>query len=122
SYETSKRNALNDINLTIPAGKTIAFVGMNGSGKSTMIKLLCGFYLPGRGKVLYDNVSTVLLGRTKICENIAAVFQDFALYNISAKENIALGDIFKNSRKEPIHQAARQAGIDAVLDKLPNGY
>lgn len=121
-YETSKRNALNDINLNIPAGKTVAFVGMNGSGKTTLIKLLCGFYLPSRGKVLYDNVSTAALGRTKICENIAAVFQDFALYNISAKENIALGDIFKNPKKEHIHRAAHQAGIDAVLDKLPNGY
>lgn len=122
SYETSKRRALSDVNLSIPAGKTVALVGMNGSGKTTLIKLLCGFYLPTRGEILYDGVPTHELGQSLICENISAVFQDFALYHLSAKENIALGDIYQHPDKYHVQQAAQQAGIDEVLSKLPNGY
>ncbi len=93
SYETSKREALKNVNITIPAGKTIAIVGANGSGKSTFIKLLCGFYMPTSGEILYDDKSTLSLEQQAISKNMAAVFQDFALYNVSALQNIALGNI-----------------------------
>jgi len=53
-YPTSKRNVLSNVNLDIPAGKIVAFVGANGSGKTTMIKLLCGFYRPEKGEIRYD--------------------------------------------------------------------
>lgn len=122
SYETSKREALKNISLTIPAGKTIAIVGANGSGKSTFIKLLCGFYFPSKGEIYYDDKSTKTLGQQAISKNMAAVFQDFALYNVSALQNIALGNIDIKPDLEKVKAAATAAGIHDVLDKLPKSY
>jgi len=122
SYETSKREALKNVNITIPAGKTIAIVGANGSGKSTFIKLLCGFYMPTSGEILYDDKSTLSLGQQAISKNMAAVFQDFALYNVSAMQNIALGNIDEKPDLDKITEAAKAAGIHEVLQNLPNGY
>ncbi len=122
SYETSTREALKGINIEIPAGKTVAFAGANGSGKTTMIKLLCGFYEPDRGKILFDNTEASAIGMQNICKNTSAVFQDFALYNVTALLNIALGNIRNAPVRENVTTAARSAGIHEVLDNLPKGY
>lgn len=122
SYETSKRKVLENINLTIPAGKKVAFVGANGSGKTTLIKLLCGFYQPQSGKIYYDSTDSADLGQTRICQHITAVFQDFALYNVSALQNIALGNINSELNLSKAKQAAQDAGIDQLLENLPDGY
>ncbi len=121
-YESSKRDALKSINITIPAGKTVAFVGTNGSGKTTLIKLLCGFYQPNSGRILFDGIDAMQIGQPKIRENISAVFQDFALYNVSAINNIRLGNNQANFDIEKAKKAAKVAGISAVLEQLPNGY
>ena len=121
-YVNSKRDALRSVNLTIPAGQTVAVVGANGSGKTTLIKLLCGFYLPDKGAIYYDNSSTADLGRETICRNLSAVFQDFALYNVSANENIALGNIHREFSAVKVQESAQQAGISSVLEELPQGY
>jgi ATP-binding cassette subfamily B protein len=122
SYETSKREALKNIHITIDAGKTIAIVGANGSGKSTFIKLLCGFYTPTKGEIFYDDKNTLTLGQQAISKNMAAVFQDFALYNVSALQNIALGNIEIKPDLEKAKTAATEAGIHEVLENLPLGY
>jgi len=122
SYETSKREALKNINIIIPAGKTIAIVGANGSGKSTFIKLLCGFYMPTSGRIFYDDKNTEMLGQQAISKNMAAVFQDFALYNVSALQNIALGNIDDKPDFDKVVEAAKAAGIHDVLANLPQGY
>jgi len=121
-YETSKRDALKSVNISIPAGKTVAFVGANGSGKTTLIKLLCGFYQPESGRILFDGVDSVKIGQNTVCENITAVFQDFALYNIPAIENLGLGNIKTNINLEKAKNAAQAAGIADIIERLPNGY
>ncbi|MBP1676414.1 MAG: transporter related protein [Bacteroidetes bacterium] len=122
SYQSSQRKALRNISLTIPAGKTVAFVGPNGSGKSTLIKLLCGFYFPQSGHIYFDGISSEKIGGEKIRQHISAVFQDFALYNVSAMQNIALGKSHEKPDMDLVKDAAQKAGIDDVLDKLPLGY
>jgi len=121
-YPSSQRKALNEISIKIPAGKTVALVGPNGSGKTTIVKLLCGFYTANTGKILFDDQDISLVNAEEIRKQITAVFQDFALYNMTAAENIFLGNIANNVSPEQIKQAAKNAGIDDVLEKLPNSY
>jgi ATP-binding cassette, subfamily B, bacterial len=121
-YETSKRDALSDVSLFIPAGKTVAFVGANGSGKTTLIKLLSGFYAPLQGSIRYDNDELNDLDKQALRRQITAVFQDFALYNISAHENISLGNIHEPFNLEKAKEAAKAAGIAELFERLPLGY
>jgi len=113
---------LKSVSIAIPAGKTVAFVGANGSGKTTLIKLLCGFYQPDAGIISFDGVDSRNIGQKRICENITAVFQDFALYNIPAIENLGLGDVKIELDPDKAKKAARAAGIADVIERLPNGY
>ncbi|MDD3080125.1 MAG: signal peptidase I [Paludibacter sp.] len=121
-YETSLRNALSDINIEIFAGQTVAFVGENGSGKTTLIKLLCGFYQPDSGKILLDDTDLKQIGGDTLRKNIAAVFQDFALYYLPVFQNIALGNYKEEPDKKLIMTAAEAAGIADVIEQLPKGY
>jgi ATP-binding cassette subfamily B protein len=121
-YETSKRDALSAVNLFIPAGKTVAFVGANGSGKTTLIKLLSGFYEPQEGSIRYDDDDLKDLDKQVLRRQITAVFQDYALYNISAHENISLGNIEEPFNLEKAKEAARAAGIAELFERLPLGY
>ena len=106
----------------IPAGKTVAFVGENGSGKTTLIKLLCGFYSPDSGDIFFDGIPAENIGGKIIRENISAVFQDFALYNISALLNIGLGDTKTPIDTNKAKKAAEAADIAETMEKLPEGY
>jgi ATP-binding cassette subfamily B protein len=121
-YPSSQRKALDSISIEIPSGKTIALVGPNGSGKTTLVKLLCGFYSPDSGRILFDNQDISVINPEEIRKQITAVFQDFALYNMTAAENIFLGDISNSISIDKIKQAAKNAGIDDILEKLPLGY
>jgi ATP-binding cassette subfamily B protein len=121
AYNSSTRNALNNLSLNIPAGKTVALVGENGSGKTTLIKLLCGFYLPQSGAILYDGKSTELLGQDEICSQVSTVFQDFAFYNLSVQENLKLSNIQRKYKKEEIVHALQLAGLSELITSLPQG-
>lgn len=121
-YETSKRDALSGVNLHIPAGKTVAFVGANGSGKTTLIKLLSGFYTPQEGSIRFDDNDLRNLDKQSLRRQITAVFQDFALYNLTAHENISLGNIDRPFDLEKARDAAKAAGIAELFERLPLGY
>jgi ATP-binding cassette, subfamily B, bacterial len=121
-YPSSKRNAIDSVSMTIPTGKTIALVGANGSGKTTLIKMICGFYQPDQGQILFDGKNISAFSPEELRKQITAVFQDFALYNLSAAENIFMGDITKPLDISAIRKAAINAGIDDVLQNLPFGY
>lgn len=121
-YQTSTRDALKAVNLHIPVGKTVAFVGANGSGKTTLIKLLSGFYTPQEGSIRYDEDDLRDLDKSALRKQITAVYQDFALYNISAHENISLGNIDEPFNLEKAKEAAKAAGIAELFERLPLGY
>ena len=121
-YPSSARLALKNISLHIPAGKTIALVGANGSGKTTLIKLLCGFYEPTQGSIFFDESKRTASNQAETRKGITAVFQDFALYNMTAAENIWLGNSEAPMDFAKIKNAGIQAGIDDSLEKLPKAY
>lgn len=121
-YETSKRNALNNVNFEIAAGSKVAFVGPNGSGKSTLVKMLCGFYTPNSGQILFDGKSIEAIGAEQLRANITAVFQDFALYYLSVSDNISLGDKSQAMDMTKVVAAAKAANVHDLIASLPSAY
>ncbi len=121
-YPSSTRKALKNVTVEIPKGKTVALVGANGSGKTTLVKLLCGFYKPDEGSIFMDNNNISELNPLDIRMQISAVFQDFALYNLTAAENILMGKISGTASESEIRKAAESAGIADVIEKFPQGY
>ncbi|GHJ55698.1 multidrug ABC transporter permease [Nonomuraea sp. TT08I-71] len=113
---------LRGLNLVIPHGRTVALVGPNGGGKSTLVKLLCRFYDPIRGSIRWDGVDIRDVPIDALRARIGAVFQDFVAYELTAEENIAVGDLSAAGDRVRIEEAAREAGVHDVLAALPGGY
>lgn len=111
---------IQDFNLYIPAGKSIAIVGKTGSGKTTIINLLNRFYEINSGEILVDNTNIKDININDLRKNIGMVLQDTQIFQGSIKENIAYGK--PNASIEEIKQAAKLAFADSFIEKLPNGY
>ncbi|PWK85033.1 ATP-binding cassette subfamily B protein [Lentzea atacamensis] len=110
------------VNLTIPHGSAFALVGLNGAGKSTIVKLLCRFYDPCRGAILWDGVDLRSFSPEDLRAHIGAVFQDYMRYDLSAAENIGVGDVSSMDDRGRIVAAARRAGAHDAVTALPRGY
>ena len=114
--------ALRGVSLFIPRGQAVALVGHNGAGKSTLVKLLCRLYDPDLGAIRWDGVDLRDIDLAGLRHRISAVFQDFMAYELSAAENIAVGDLGRADSRQALTAAARQAGVHDVLARLPKGY
>jgi ATP-binding cassette subfamily B protein len=121
-YPGGARNVLEDINLTIRPGEVVALVGENGSGKTTLIKLLCRLYDPTGGIISLDGTDLRQFQVAALRREISVIFQDYAHYNLTARENIWFGNIDLPPDQERIVGAARHAGADGVITGLPHGY
>ncbi|MGI5132186.1 ABC transporter ATP-binding protein [Pseudonocardia sp. CA-107938] len=113
---------LSGVTVLIPAGQAVALVGRNGAGKSTLVKLLCRFYDPTKGAILWDGIDIRELDVASLRRRIGAVFQDFMDYDLTAAENIAIGDVDALDDRPRLAEAARRSGIHATIDALPRGY
>lgn len=113
---------LRGLSCFIPHGQAVAIVGKNGSGKSTLVKLLCRFYDPERGSIRWDGTDLRELDIEALRNRISVVFQDYMTYDLSAAENIAVGDLELADQPDALAAAAEQADIHAVLEALPRGY
>jgi ATP-binding cassette subfamily B protein len=121
-YPTGTREVLEDVSLTIRPGEVVALVGENGSGKTTLIKLLCRLYDPTNGTITLDGVDLRQLETTALRREISVVFQDYAQYHLTARENVWFGNVALPPDEERIAAAARHAGADEVITGLPQGY
>jgi len=121
-YPSSQRIALSDFNLTIPAGSTVAIMGANGAGKSTLVKLLCRFYDPNEGRILLDGVDLRSFSLDELRQQITVLFQEPVHYHDTVLDNIALGDLSAAVDPAQIETAARAAGADALIKRLPQQY
>jgi ATP-binding cassette, subfamily B, bacterial len=113
---------LSGVDLFLPAGEAVALVGRNGAGKTTLVKLLCRLYDPTKGAILWDGVDLRDMDVAALRRRIGAVFQDFMHYDLTAAENIGLGDIDALGDEDRITAAARLAGIHDTIEQLPGGY
>lgn len=111
---------LNDINIHIEAGKSIALVGPSGGGKTTICSLLPRFYDVEKGQILIDGKDIRTLTLKSLREAIGIVQQDVYLFNGTIKQNIAYGKI--GASEEEIIQAAKKANIHDFIMSLPDGY
>jgi len=116
------RPALDDVSLEIGAGEVIALVGENGSGKTTLAKVLSGLYAPDRGRVLWDGIDAATRDPGWIYQRVAVLFQDFARFMLTARENIGLGRVENIADEAAIVDSARRAGADGFVEAWPDRY
>ena len=121
-YPTGDRTVLEDISLQIDPGQVVALVGESGSGKTTLIKLLCRLYDPLSGIIAIDGIDLRRFEPETLRRELSVILQDFAHYNLTARENIWLGDISLDPHDAKIVSSARQTRADGFIQKLPRGY
>src|SRR6185312_17106501 len=121
SYPGSSRQVLDGMDLEIRPGEVLAVVGLNGAGKSTLIKVLAGLYPPDAGRVTVDGADVRDIGVRAWRRRLSVVFQDFIRFDLSAHDNVALGDPDRATRAE-IAVAAEQAGVRELVEALPDGW
>jgi ATP-binding cassette, subfamily B, bacterial len=119
SYD-GKQNHLNKLNLRIEAGKRVAIVGRSGAGKSTIINTLLKLYDINKGKILIDGHDVNDLKRDSLRSQMAVVFQDNLLFNMSMMDNIRLGN--ENATDDEVVAACKAAEIHKFIEGLPEGY
>ncbi len=120
SYDPKQSPVLQDINLQIKAGETLALVGASGSGKTSLTQLLPRFYDPVEGQILFDGVDIRELTLANLRDQIAYVDQEVLLFDESVAENIAFGDP-DGPNPERIRLALRQAHAEAFVADLEHG-
>jgi len=117
-YEGEKEPVLKKLNLTLKPGENIALVGLNGAGKSTFVKLLCGFYDPGEGRILIDGTDRLEYSKEDWMQYFSGVFQDAGLFPMSLRENLAMG---RPVEEERLKECLRMADLEEKVTKLPQG-
>ncbi len=120
-YPDSDTDVLVDVNLTLPAGATVAFVGDNGAGKSTLVKLLCRFYQPTTGTIRVDGIDLADIDVDGWRARLAAGFQDFARLELLAREAVGVGDLPLLDDVVAVEDALGRAGSSDLARSLPDG-
>ncbi|MBH5318385.1 ATP-binding cassette domain-containing protein [Paenibacillus sp. GSMTC-2017] len=120
TYATHTSPQLKGISFMIKPGEKIAIVGENGAGKSTLVKCLLGLYMPDNGSIKFDGVDIRTIDPKSLREHVSAVFQDFESYNLTVRENIAMGH-GKIDDDAYVEVAAAKAGVGELIKNLPNG-
>jgi ATP-binding cassette subfamily B protein len=120
-YPGSSRLVLNGLNFHLRPGERVALIGENGEGKTTIVKLLTRLYDPAEGQVLLDGVDLREYDLEDLYSEIGVIFQDFMRYEMTARENIAVGRIERMNDLELLQESARKSMAVDVLRKLPAG-
>ena len=121
-YPGTEKDVLQHISFTIPAGQTLAIVGLNGAGKTTLIKLLTRLYDPTAGRILLDGRDIKEYDLQSLYSAFGIIFQDFGKYAVSVEENIRFGDVHKKADMDAVRSAAEQSAAKDYIEKLPDGY
>lgn len=121
-YPGTTATILHDVSVTVAPGEIVALVGVSGSGKTTLAHLLAGLYRPTAGRITYDGVDVETLERSAWWRSVAAVFQDFVRYEVTALENVAMSDHTRLDDRAGAVRAAERAGIHTAIGALPAGY
>lgn len=122
AYPGNSRLVLDGLDLRIAKGERIALIGENGQGKTTIVKLITRLYDPTAGRILLDGVDLRDYSMEDLHREIGVIFQDFMRYEMSARQNIAVGCMHGEPLNGRIELAARKSLADATIRRLPRGY
>ncbi len=122
AYPGTTRRVLKDFNFTLRPGERVALIGENGQGKTTIVKLITRLYDPTEGEILLDGIDLREYDLDDLHSEIGVIFQDFMRYEMTARENIAVGRIEVAYAPEEIEYAAEKSLAASVIAKLDGGY
>lgn len=121
-YPGTEHLVLDGVDLSIGAGEIVALVGRNGSGKTSLTKLLCRLYDPDEGRITIDGIDIRDCSTMALRRQLSVIYQDYGRYQMSVRENIRLGAPELDPRDPAIVEAAEWAGMHEEILRLPNGY
>lgn len=121
-YPGSDVDAIQGVSFTLKPGQKLALVGENGSGKTTLIKLLTRLYEPTGGRILVDGTDIMDWDVTALRARIGVIFQDFVKYQITAGENVGVGDVHRLDDRTRWKEASRKGMADEVIENLSDSY
>ncbi len=122
AYPGTDVMVLDGLDLTIAPGERVALIGRNGAGKSTLARLLLGLYRPTSGSISAGGVDLRDMDPSEWRRRVAAVFQDYFRFELTAKENVGFGDLPRIEERPAIESAAVKSGAAGFVGALPNGY
>lgn len=122
TYPGTERTVLKNFSLTLSPGERIALIGENGQGKTTVVKLITRLYDPTEGEILLDGVDLREYSLEDLHRHIGVIFQDFMRFEMTARENIAIGRVDRPHQQTEIESAAHKSLADTVVSKLAGGY
>ncbi|MDY6941254.1 MAG: ABC transporter ATP-binding protein [Cyanobacteriota bacterium] len=122
TYPGAEKPTLKGLNLTVQPGESIALVGVNGAGKTTLLKLLTRLYDIDSGEIAIDGIPITEFELQDVRRNIGIIFQDFARYNLSVRDNIGFGNLGERENFDRIERAANDGGATETIAQLDDGY
>jgi ATP-binding cassette subfamily B protein len=122
TYPGRTEPVLDHFDLRIDVGRSLALVGDNGAGKTTIVKLLTRLYEPTSGRITVDGIDLRELDPASWHRRVSALFQDYARFEIAAYDNVAFGALHAYDDRAAVERAAEQAGVQHVVERLGNGW
>jgi ATP-binding cassette subfamily B protein len=122
AYPGTERRVLKNFNFALRPGERIALIGENGQGKTTVVKLITRLYDPTEGQILLDGIDLRDYNLEDLHKEIGVIFQDFMRYEMTARENIAIGRVELPHTEEEIESAAQKSLAQGVIEKMPHHY
>ena len=121
-YPGNSRMVVDHLDLHLRAGERVALIGENGEGKTTLVKLMIRLYDPVEGQILLDGVDLREYDLEDLYREIGVIFQDFMRYEMTARENVAIGRIDQVDNLSLLKSAAAQSMANEVIERLPRDY
>ncbi|HVX45915.1 MAG TPA: ABC transporter ATP-binding protein [Mycobacteriales bacterium] len=120
-YPGRRADTIRNLDLSLPAGSTVAIVGDNGAGKSTFVKLLAGLYRPTNGRITVDGIDLADVSATEWRQHVSAAFQDHARFEFLLQETVGIGRLSDLDDPTAVKAALERAGAADIPDRLPGG-